>query len=119
MKDERDRQRQFITTGKRTKNGKKPNYARIYDDLFHSSAFRDLTPTAKRLYIDFIIASKGDIRFAFPKTAAAAAGYSTKRFFEAAKDLESHGFITVDRFKNSKNVYNLSGGWMQWKNGNE
>lgn len=85
-------------------------FARVYDDLFHSEIFQDLTPTARNLYIDMILQAKGEKEFVYPRRIYKS--YYSAAAFQAAKDqLVKSGFISEKKYFKAETVYELSAEW--------
>ncbi len=116
----------------------KDSFARIYESMFESKAFMDLTKNQRLLYLymkkqlyakrkpqaDYpeIEQFKGESLFYFNLAAAEKYGlYSrtnNKQFYKDKDVLIDHGFIECvsnGRCTRSKSIYKFSGNWKLWK----
>lgn len=85
-------------------------FVRIYDSLYHSRAFQTMTPSARHVYIDMLLAAAGRESFQYPQSAYKKI-VSPDTFHKAKQQLIEHGFITEERYAASRNTYYLSDKW--------
>lgn len=94
-------------------NGRENRYIRIGVTMTASDAFRDLSNSAVRVYVNMLMEAGGKHRFRFPYNKYRC--YMSKpTFFKARDDLINHGFIEIvqnNRNLRKANEYCFSDKW--------
>lgn len=98
-------------------DGFEKRYIRLAVTLTSSEAFRDLSNSAVRIYINMMMEAGGNKDFTFPCNKYI--NYMSKQtFFKARTELVNHGFITIkqnNRNLRKSNIYSFSDGWKSFK----
>lgn len=105
-----DYQVQFISKGKDYPH---ENFTRLYRSLFYDEKFRDLTPTAKEIYLAILLECKnGSLNKCLLPHSAYKKITDKGSFQKAKRQLIDNGFIEVICSRSTlSNVYILSDGW--------
>ena len=99
-----DNVRKYIAKGSDNK------FARVYRAMYESSMYKDLSPTAKDLFVGMIMVAGNNVEFSYPHSAYIKR-MSKDTFIRGKKQLIDNGFITETHFQTQKNVYRLSDKW--------
>ncbi len=109
-----DKQKERISIG----NDK--NYARLYNSLAKSPAWQDLKYSSQSFYMCLILMTRQDnldqrVKCRFPETIYKKYGFNHSTANRATEELEDHGFISVERFKNkTPSRFTLIEDWKKW-----
>lgn len=99
-----DNVRRYIAKGSDNK------FARVYRGMYESSMYKELSATAKDLFVGMIMVAGNNVEFSYPHSAYIKR-MSKDTFIRGKKQLIDSGFITETHFKTQKNIYRLSDKW--------
>lgn len=101
--------------GGKSENGKQVPFVSLYADLLQSTAFQELYPVERLVYITMGLEAKGLKEFSFTESTAKQYGFSGMTLRRCVAKLIEAGFISVvenNRTRRKPNIYRFE---MDWK----